>query len=241
MNIIKVQDSEEMSREAAKRIIEKIKAKPSLTLGLATGSTPIGTYKKLIEDHIENGTSYRKVNTVNLDEYVGLPEEDPNSYHYFMMENLINHIDIPFEQSHIQSGLVDDLEQECQRYESLIKSLGGIDLQLLGIGANGHIGFNEPGTSFQSTTHVVKLTEETRKANARFFQSVEEVPTYAITMGIKTILDSSEIIMLACGKGKAEAMKQLITGEANESVPASAIKLHSNVTIIADQAALSLV
>ncbi len=230
-----------MSHKAAQLIIEKIRSKPDMTLGLATGSTPKGVYDELIKDHRENGTSYEKITTINLDEYIGLPSSDPNSYRYFMNSELFNHLDIPLENTHLPNGTADDISRECQRYEQLIKDLVDIDLQLLGIGRNGHIGFNEPGTAFNSRTHVVKLAESTRKANARFFKSINEVPTHAITMGIASILDSREIILLASGSAKAEAIQQLVNGEPNEQFPASALKLHSNVTIIADEDALSLV
>lgn len=241
MNIIRAADYNDMSHKAAQLIIEKIRSKPDMTLGLATGSTPKGVYDELIKDHRENGTSYEKITTINLDEYIGLPTSNPNSYRYFMNSELFNHLDIPLENTHLPNGTADDISRECQRYEQLIKDLVDIDLQLLGIGRNGHIGFNEPGTAFNSRTHVVKLAESTRKANARFFKAINEVPTHAITMGIASILDSREIILLASGSAKAEAIQQLVNGEPNEQFPASTLKLHSNVTIIADEDALSLV
>ncbi|GLB59818.1 glucosamine-6-phosphate deaminase [Cytobacillus sp. NCCP-133] len=241
MNIIPAADYQDMSHKAAHLMIEKIRSNPDMTLGLATGSTPKGVYDELIKDHMENGTSYKRITTVNLDEYIGLPPFDPNSYRYFMNSGLFNHLDIQQVNTHLPKGDADDINQECQRYEQLIKDLVDIDLQLLGIGQNGHIGFNEPGTPFTSRTHVVKLEESTRKANARFFESMDKVPTHAITMGIASILDSREILLLASGSAKAEAITQLVHGEANEQFPASALKVHSNVTIIADEAALSLV
>lgn len=222
-------------------MIEKIRSNPDMTLGLATGSTPKGVYAELIKDHLENGTSYEKITTINLDEYIGLPSSDPNSYRYFMNSELFNHLNIPLENTNLPNGTADDINQECLRYERLIKDLVDIDLQLLGIGRNGHIGFNEPGTSFKSRTHVVKLAESTRKANARFFESTDEVPTHAITMGIASILDSREIVLLASGSAKAEAIRRLVNGEPDEHFPASALKLHPNVTIIADEEALRLV
>lgn len=222
-------------------MIEKIRSNPDMTLGLATGSTPKGVYAELIKDHLENGTSYEKITTINLDEYIGLPSSDPNSYRYFMNIVLFNHLNIPLENTNLPNGTADDINQECLRYEQLIKDLIDIDLQVLGIGRNGHIGFNEPGTSFKSRTHVVKLAESTRKANARFFESIDEVPTHAITMGIASILDSREIVLLASGSAKAEAIRRLVNGEPDEQFPASALKLHPNVTIIADEEALRLV
>ncbi|MBT2708540.1 glucosamine-6-phosphate deaminase [Pseudomonas sp. ISL-84] len=230
-----------MSHKAALLMIEKIRSNPDMTLGLATGSTPKGVYAELIKDHLENGTSYENITTINLDEYIGLPSSDPNSYRYFMNSELFKHLNLPLENTHLPNGTAEDINQECQRYEQLIKDLADIDLQLLGIGRNGHIGFNEPGTSFKSRTHVVKLAESTRKANARFFESIDEVPAHAITMGIASILDSREIVLLASGSAKAEAIRRLVNGEPDEQFPASALKLHPNVTIIADEEALRLV
>jgi glucosamine-6-phosphate deaminase len=241
MNIIQVANYEEMSKHAAQYIIEKVRANPYIKLGLATGSTPKRTYQELVKDHRENGTTYQHVQTINLDEYIGLPKTDPNSYHYFMRRHLFDHLDIPSEQIHMPSGTADDLLKECGRYEQLIKEIGGVDLQLLGIGQNGHIGFNEPGTSFKSRTHIVSLAESTRIANSTFFPSLEEVPTRAITVGISTILDSREILLLASGSAKAHALKRLITERIHEEFPASALKLHSHVTIIADAEALKFV
>lgn len=241
MKIIKTANYEEMSLKAAEMMIDRIRNNPEMTLGLATGSTPKGVYKKLIEDHVHNKTSYSKITTINLDEYVGIDELDPNSYHYFMKEELLGHIDIPPSQTHLPNGAAEDAQAECDRYETLIESMGGIDLQLLGIGENGHIGFNEPGTSFSSKTHLIKLEEDTRQANARFFNSLDEVPTHAITMGIATIMASKEVILLASGESKAKAISRLINGEIDESIPASALKNHKNFTIIADEEALKLV
>ncbi|UQD53358.1 glucosamine-6-phosphate deaminase [Bacillus methanolicus] len=241
MNILRADNYDQLSKIAASKIIEKVRANPKATIGLATGSTPIGVYKLLIEDHKTNGTTYKQVSTVNLDEYIGISRDDPNSYHYFMREQLFNHIDIPLEQTYIPNGMAEDLLLECTRFESVIHELGGVDVQLLGIGQNGHIGFNEPGTSFKSRTHVVTLAESTRKANSRFFPSLDDVPTHAITMGIATIMDSKEIILLASGASKAKAIARLVHGEVDEDFPASALKLHKNVTIIADIAALQLV
>lgn len=240
MEMIKVETYEEMSRAAAGIIISKIRRNPRLVLGLATGGTPKGTYLRLIEDHQINGTTYQHVTTVNLDEYVGLDSSHPNSYRYFMQQQLFNHIDINPENIHIPNGTAENLTQECRRYDSVIEQLGGIDLQILGIGRNGHIGFNEPGTSFHSQTHVVELAESTRRANARFFPNPHDVPTHAITMGIASILKSKEILLLASGEEKAEAMYRLLTNaDPGENFPASALRQHTNVTIIADKQALS--
>lgn len=241
MNIIKVSNYEEMSDRAAEIIINFVRSNPQAKFGLATGSTPMGMYKRMIKDHKENGTTYQGVRTVNLDEYVGLSKDDRNSYSYFMKVNLFDYIDIPENQCFIPNGVAQDLKEECDRFEQLIQSIGGIDIQVLGIGPNGHIGFNEPGTPFTSRTHIVPLTESTRQANSRFFNSIDEVPKMAVTMGIETILQSKQIILLASGKEKAEAMKELINGEIDKSIPGSALKRHKNVTIIADEEALQFV
>ncbi|MED3622979.1 glucosamine-6-phosphate deaminase [Bacillus thermocopriae] len=239
MKLIEVKDYNEMSQKAAEYIIEKVRNYPRINLGLATGGTPVGTYKILIEDHQKNGTSYQEVTTFNLDEYIGLSGNNPNSYRYFMNEKLFNHLDINKNNTFIPSGVAKDIQAECLRYEQLITQHGGVDLQLLGIGQNGHIGFNEPGTSFQSNTHVVDLAPSTIKANARFFDNEEEVPTKAITMGIATIMKSKEILLLVSGESKNDAMHKLWNGEVTESFPASILKNHPYVTIIADQAAVA--
>lgn len=234
-----MKDYTEMSQKAAEYIIEKVRQNPSIKLGLATGGTPVGTYNKLIEDHKEHGTSYRNVTTFNLDEYIGLAGDDPNSYRFFMDEKLFNHIDIDKNNTNVPSGTNQDNEEECTRYESLVAGSGGVDLQVLGIGSNGHIGFNEPGTSFTSQTHVIELAPSTIEANARFFERIEDVPTKAITMGISTIMKSKEILLLVSGETKNDAMSKLLEGDVTESFPASVLKNHPSVTIIADKAAVS--
>lgn len=242
MKVLEVKDYHEMSSIASRIIIEKVKSKPDCKLGLATGGTPIGLYKELIQDYRKNGTSYDHVCTYNLDEYVGMDPEDPNSYRYFMEKNLFAHINVPESHIHIPDGTAEFLEAECERYDVELNRGEGVDIQILGIGSNGHIGFNEPGTSFSSHTHIVKLAETTRKANARFFQRLEEVPTHAITMGIASILKAKQILLLVSGIKKAEVMKRLLTtNEIDEQLPASALKKHQNVTILADENALSLV
>jgi glucosamine-6-phosphate deaminase len=240
MRVIRVADYKEMSLRAGEYLVERVRSNPALTLGLATGSTPEGLYSYLIKDHQENGTSYKKINSINLDEYVGIKQEDPNSYHYFMREHFFDHVDIDLANTHVPDGAATDLAAECENYEQLIKSVGGVDLQVLGIGQNGHIGFNEPGSSFGCRTHVVKLAENTREANSRFFDSLEDVPTHALTMGIGSILDSKEILLLASGEGKADAIARLLTEGISESFPASALKNHQNVTIFADESALKV-
>jgi len=240
MILIRVKDYQEMSLKAANLIIDRVKNSSSLVLGLATGSTPIGLYEQLIEDHKNNGTSYEHVKSVNLDEYIGLGGNHPQSYRYFMDHQLFNHINIRKENTFVPNGLAHDLEEECKNYEEIIKNLGGIDIQILGIGVNGHIGFNEPGTSFQSRTHVIDLAESTLEANSRFFDSLDEVPRQAITMGIKTILESKQIILLATGAAKQEAIMKLFSGELTEEFPASILKTHPNVIVIADEEACGL-
>ncbi len=238
LKIIEVKDYEEMSKKAAEYMLKKIKNSSQLNIGLATGGTPKGVYQELIKDYSQNKTSYTHIKTFNLDEYIGLKKDDPNSYFHYMNENLFKHIGISVEQTHIPSGTNENTEAECEAYENMIKNAGGIDLQLLGIGANGHIGFNEPGTSFQSKTHVVDLADSTREANARFFDRLEDVPKQAITMGIHTIFQSKEIILLASGKAKQQAMVELLNGEVTELFPASILNNHPNTIVIADEEAL---
>jgi len=239
MKLIEVKDYQEMSKKAAEYIIEKVRTSKKLNLGLATGGTPVGTYARIIEDHKQNHTSYQDVTTFNLDEYVGLSGDNVNSYRYYMNDQLFDHIDIQKSNTNIPRGDASDMEKECLDYEKLISGHGGIDLQLLGIGSNGHIGFNEPGTSFDSSTHLVELAPSTREANARYFDSFEDVPTQAITMGIATIMKSKEILLLISGETKREALSQFLQGEVNESFPASVLRNHPCVTIIADKAAIA--
>lgn len=238
MKIITVKDYNEMSQKVAEYVIEKVNQNPNITLGLATGGTPLGMYKYLIEDHQKNKTSYQNAQSFNLDEYVGLSQDDPNSYNYYMYNEFFNHIDITKSKVHIPNGNAPDVQKECIDYEALIEKNGGIDLQILGIGNNGHIGFNEPGTSFQAKTHVIDLTPSTREANARYFHSIEDVPAQAITMGIATIMKSKEILLLISGESKQAALSNLLHGEIDESSPASVLRNHPCVTIFADEDAL---
>ncbi|WP_088052939.1 glucosamine-6-phosphate deaminase [Virgibacillus dakarensis] len=238
MKIIKVADYQAMSEKACELVMEKVNTIEKPVLGLATGSTPEGLYQQLIKKHHHHEVSFKNTTTFNLDEYVGLSKQDPNSYYYYMQEKLFKHIDIPREQAHLPNGEGDNLQANCQDYEQLIKAAGNIDIQLLGIGLNGHIGFNEPGTSFSSRTHIVELDESTRKANARFFSSLADVPGQAVTMGIGTIMESKQIILLVSGEKKSEAVTRLITGEITEAFPASILQKHENVVLIADEAAL---
>lgn len=238
MEIIKVKDYEEMSEKAANIVIEHMKSLKRPVIGFATGSTPIGLYNCLVKKYQQKEVSFKHVTTFNLDEYVGLPKENKNSYHYYMHENLFQHVDIQPENVHIPNGMAEDLEQECMTYDRLI-SKNKIDIQILGLGLNGHIGFNEPGTSFKSRTHIVKLDQSTRKANARFFQSIDEVPTKAITMGIETIMESKKILLLVSGKKKADALARLLgNSDISEEFPASILRQHNDVTVIADEEAL---
>lgn len=237
MHIYIEENYEKMSERAAKIILEQLKNNSASTLGLATGDTVLGMYQKLIDAYKAQKVSFQHVKTVNLDEYIGLPREDVNSYYYYMSENLFRHIDIDLNQTHIPNGTAPDLEKECIRYEKSIEELGGIDLQVLGIGVNGHIGFNEPDTPIDSVTHRVQLGESTRKSNSRFFPSLEEVPTEALTMGIKTIMKSKQVILLASGEKKAEAIHRLVEGRIHPESPASILQLHPNVSIIIDKEA----
>lgn len=239
MKWIEAKDAQEMSLLAAQMIAEEVKRNPGANLGLATGGTPVGTYAELVREAKANRTSYRKVTTFNLDEYVGIAPDHPNSYRFYMQKHFFQHVEVG--ETHLPNGEAEDLALECERYEKRIAAAGGIDLQLLGIGTNGHIGFNEPGTSFASTTHVVALTEATRQANARFFDHPSEVPTHAITMGIATIMKSKQVLLLASGDKKADILYRLATGDVDEQVPASILKQHPQVTIIADTAALQKV
>ncbi|MBR2801439.1 MAG: glucosamine-6-phosphate deaminase [Erysipelotrichaceae bacterium] len=234
MKVIVVKDYEEASQKAFE--VMKDYLKPGKVLGLATGSTPLGLYKLMIEDHEKNGTDYKDIHTYNLDEYVGLPLNHRESYYSFMHANLFDHIGIPEENTHVPSGL-GDLEENCRRYDEMIAD-EPVDIQLLGIGADGHIGFNEPGTPFDSGTHVTDLTEQTRKDNLRFFKDLgEEVPTQAVTMGLKTIMAARNVLLIATGENKAEAVKGLIEGPVSTECAASVLQQHPSTIVIIDEAA----
>lgn len=239
MKVIIAKDYEELSRKAAEIMINVVKENPSAVLGLATGSTPIGLYKAMIEDHVKNGTSYKNVKTVNLDEYVGLPADNDQSYRYFMRDNLLDHIDVDLNNTNIENGVAKDLDAECARYNALLHALPR-DIQLLGIGANGHIAFNEPGTPFDSETHVVDLTENTIQMNSRFFADEKDVPRRALTMGPKNIMDAKKILILAVGANKADAVKRMLNGPVDPALPASILQKHPNCTLIADEAAAGI-
>ena len=236
MKVIKVKNYEEMSEEALKIMLGVVAENPNAVLGLATGSTPLGLYAKMAEDHRNNGTSYAGCRAVNLDEYVGLDASSNQSYIYFMRENLFKNIDIKLENTHIENGTAADKEAECARYNALLNELRQ-DIQLLGIGSNGHIAFNEPGTSFDSVTHIVDLAESTIKDNSRLFKSIDEVPRQAFTMGLSNIMNAKKVLILANGEGKANAVRELVKGEAREEVPATVLQSHPDCILICDEAA----
>ncbi|MBQ8209643.1 MAG: glucosamine-6-phosphate deaminase [Clostridia bacterium] len=233
--------AEEIGVAAAEIIINKIKADDSAILGLATGSSPIPTYNELIKAYNNNVVSFKNVKSFNLDEYCGIPASDRNSYYTFMHQNLFNSIDIKEENTQVPDGNPEDVEVFCKGYDEAIKNAGGIDIQVLGIGRNGHIGFNEPAEKFTKGTYKVKLTESTIEANKRFFDKVEDVPTEAITMGVESILDAKEIILIATGTDKAQAIHDMVKGEVSPACPASILQKHSNVHIFIDKDAASLI
>ncbi|WIV12255.1 glucosamine-6-phosphate deaminase [Proteiniborus sp. MB09-C3] len=239
MRIMIVNDYEEMSKKAAHIIASQIVLKPNSILGFATGSTPINTYKELINLYKNGVIDFSEVTSFNLDEYFELSKDNPQSYDYFMKANLFNHINIDDDRINIPNGMTDNIERECAEYEKKMKEAGGIDLQLLGIGRNGHIGFNEPADHFQSDTHLVQLDDDTIEANSRFFDSVDEVPTKAISMGIGSIMRAKKILLFASGTGKAEAIYDTVKGPITPRVPASILQLHPDVVIIADKEAAS--
>jgi len=240
MKIIRAKDYEDVSLKAGNIIASVVTLKPDCVLGLATGSSPIGTYQVLIKKYQNGELDFSQVKTVNLDEYVGLSKEHDQSYAYFMRNNLFDHVNIDQKNCNIPSGLTDDPEAECSNYDKLIAALGGTDLQLLGMGPNGHIGFNEPDEFFIPGTHCVKLTDSTIDANQRFFASRDDVPRYAYTMGIWGIMQAKKILLVANGKNKAAAIKAAVTGPIDPKVPASILQLHPDCTIVADEDALSL-
>lgn len=237
MNLIRANSYDDMSLKAANLILAQVTMKPDSVLGLATGSTPIGTYQQLIERFRAGDVDFSRVRTVNLDEYRGLTREDPQSYYYFMQEHLFSHINIAPDASFIPDGMNDDVQAVCDAYEETIRGLGGVDLQLLGLGNNGHIGFNEPGEVFEKETHCVDLARSTIEANARFFASVDDVPTQAYTMGIQTIMNAKKILVIVNGAGKAEILKKAFYGPVTPEVPASILQMHPDVTVIADETA----
>jgi len=239
MLLIIKENYEEMSKEGAKMIATLVRAKPNCVLGFATGSTPLGTYKELIRLHRNEGLDFSKVTTFNLDEYVGLPPSHDQSYHYFMWENLFKHINVNPTNVHIPMGMAEDIDGFCNWYEKRIKECGGIDLQILGIGANGHIAFNEPGSSLGSRTRIKTLSEKTRRDNARFFENQDEVPKYALTMGVGTIMEARKLLLMANGEVKANAIQATAEGPIMAKFPATIVQLHQYATVLVDQAAAS--
>jgi len=238
MEIFTATDYAGMSRQAARLVSAQLLLKPDCVLGLATGSTPLGLYSRLIEEYKNGDLDFTEVRTVNLDEYKGLAPGNPQSYGYYMRENLFRHINIKPENTFIPNGLATDAAGECARYDALLDSLG-IDLQILGLGENGHIGFNEPGEVFMPSTHLVGLTKSTLAANARYFASLDDVPVYAYTMGIGSILRAKRILLIASGPKKAAALRAALYGPVTPALPASALQLHGYVTVIADAEAMA--
>ncbi len=241
MKIIKAKDYNDMSRKAANIISAQVIMKPNCVLGLATGSTPIGTYAQLVEWYRKGDLDFSEVTTVNLDEYKGLTKDNDQSYYYFMKDNLFSKVNINPDRTFLPDGMEPDSDKACADYNKIIAEVGGVDLQLLGLGHNGHIGFNEPGMAFEAETHCVNLTESTMKANQRFFASMDDVPRQAYTMGIKTIMQAKKILVVVSGQDKAAIVKEAFFGPITPKVQASVLQLHNDVTIVADEAALSLV
>jgi glucosamine-6-phosphate deaminase len=238
MKIFAEKDYNAMSKRAASIVAAQLIANPKSVLGLATGSSPIGTYQTLIEWYRQGYLDFSNVHAVNLDEYKGLNSQNPQSYAFFMKENLFAHVNINDENTHIPDGLALDVEAECIRYDCVIEKLGGIDLQLLGIGHNGHIGFNEPAESFATDTHCISLSGSTIEANSRLFEHIEEVPRFAYTMGIRPIMMAKKILIIASGSGKAEILRDAVCGPVTPAVPASILQLHPDVTLVADEYAM---
>lgn len=241
MRIIKAKDYKEMSRKAANIIAAQVITKPDSVLGLATGSTPIGMYQELIAGYKNGDLDFSQVKSVNLDEYRGLPREHDQSYYYFMYENLFKDINIDLNNTNVPNGMELDSDKECERYNQVIESMGGVDIQVLGLGHNGHIGFNEPADSFAKLTHCVDLTQSTIEANKRFFASADDVPRQAYTMGIQTIMKAKKILLIVSGEDKAAILRDSLCGEVTPKVPASILQFHNDVVVVADEAALSLI
>jgi glucosamine-6-phosphate deaminase len=239
MRIYIARDYQDLSRKAANIISAQVIMKPDCVLGLATGSSPIGAYKQLVEWYEKGDLDFSEVRTVNLDEYKGLTGDNKESYRYFMNTNLFDHVNIDKANTNVPNGMAKNVEAECRRYDELIRSLGGIDLQLLGIGRNGHIGFNEPEEAFEKETHVVALTQSTIDANSRLFDDPDDVPRYALTMGIKSIMQARRVLLIASGEDKADAIHKSLFGPVTPQVPASILQMHNNLTVVADKAALS--
>lgn len=241
MRIYRAKDYRDMSRKAANILSAQVIMKPNCVLGLATGSSPIGTYDQLVEWYKKGDLDFSEATSVNLDEYKGLSAENDQSYRYFMEKHFFSRVNINSERTYLPDGMAMDEEAECSRYSSLIHELGGIDMQLLGLGHNGHIGFNEPGAAFEKDVHCVQLTETTINANKRFFATADDVPKKAYTMGIKTIMQARKIVVIVSGADKAEIVKTAFFGPVTPQVPGSILQMHNDVTLIADEAALALI
>ncbi|MDE6664217.1 MAG: glucosamine-6-phosphate deaminase [Lachnospiraceae bacterium] len=241
MKIIRAKDYNDMSRKAANIISAQIIMKPHCVLGLATGSTPIGIYEQLVEWYKKGDLDFSEVTTLNLDEYKGIARENEQSYYFFMNEKLFSKVNINPKRTFLPDGMEPDSGKACADYNRIIEAAGGVDLQLLGLGHNGHIGFNEPGMAFEAQTHCVNLTESTMKANQRFFASADEVPKQAYTMGIKTIMQAKKILVVVSGEDKAAIVKEAFLGTITPKIQASVLQLHNDVTLVADEAALSLI
>jgi len=239
MQLIQAKDYDDMSRKAANIISAQVILKPNCVLGLATGSTPLGTYSNLIDWYKKGDLDFSQVSSVNLDEYRGLPADNDQSYRYFMKTNLFDQVNIYQSRTYVPNGMEPDSDKACRDHDNIINELGGIDLQLLGLGLNGHIGFNEPADEFPKGTHCVDLTQSTIEANSRFFASIDEVPTQAYTMGIQSIMLAKKILIIASGANKAEIIAKAFLGPVTPEVPASILQMHPDVTLVADEAALS--
>jgi glucosamine-6-phosphate isomerase len=241
MKIVSAPDYQSMSRKAANIISAQVILFPNSVLGLATGSTPLGVYQQLIDWYKKGDLDFAKVRSVNLDEYCGLSGEHEQSYRYYMNTNFFSQINIPLSQTYVPNGKAGDIDAECHRYDRIIGDLGGIDMQLLGIGQTGHIGFNEPDEDFNKTTHCVKLKQKTIDDNARFFESPDQVPKYAVTMGIKAIMQAKKLLLVANGENKADILCRSLFGPVTPKVPASILQLHNDLTVVADEKALSVI
>lgn len=239
MTITTFSKVEDLNSAVADLLIKAVRVNPGIVLGLSTGNSPIGVYKLLIEDHLKNKTSYKSVTAFNLDEYEGLDGSSKQSYRFFMDKYLFSQLDIDKSNTHVPSGM-GDLEDGCRKYDEMIKKIGGIDIQLIGIGRNGHIAFNEPGTPFDCRTHIAHLSEETIDANSKYFLSKDDIPKHAVTMGIQSIMEAKHVVMVAFGKSKAEAIKGMIEGPINTGLPASVLQNHPHVSVFLDHEAGSL-
>ncbi len=234
-----VEDYEALSEKSAQKIAEIIKSKPTAVIGFATGSTPVGLYQRLVQYHKNDGLDFSGLTTFNLDEYIGLPADHIQSYAYFMWRHLFSHVNVKKGAVHIPDGMSEDVDSHCAWYEEQIEKAGGLDVQILGIGANGHLAFNEPGSSLGSRTRIKTLTTETVNSNARFFDTTEQVPKYAITMGVGTIMEARQLLLMASGAGKAEAIRATLEGPVTAMVPATIVQLHRDAHTIIDEMAAS--